>query len=125
MAFQASATIAFHKSRSEKLSIYIVGIRDVFRDKETSEFAKFSLLESATGNLNSLLSRKNSLFFLSPYGRPRRAKHSKLCSMPCGAARERGSKSQDFPVKFPASGEFDSESGSLETPPTAMICGVL
>jgi hypothetical protein len=49
-----------------------------------------------------------------------RAKRSELCSMPCGAVRERGPKSQDFLVKFPVSREMQRESGSLETPPTAI-----
>ena len=51
------------------------------------------------------------------------AKRSELCSMLCGAVRERGLKSQDFPVKFPVSREFGPESGSLETPSTAMFEG--
>ena len=45
--------------------------------------------------------------------------------MQCGAVRERGPKSQDFPVKFPVSREFDSESGSLKTASTAMKLLVL
>ena len=37
--------------------------------------------------------------------------------------RERGPKSQDFPVKFPVSREFGPESGSHETPSTARFKG--
>jgi len=40
--------------------------------------------------------------------------------MPCGAVCEREQKSPNFPVKFPVSREFGPESGSHETPPTAI-----
>jgi hypothetical protein len=40
--------------------------------------------------------------------------------MPRGAVREREQKSPNFPVKFPVSREIDTESGSLETPSTAI-----
>jgi hypothetical protein len=80
----------------------------------------FSLFETVTGNFDSLLSRKNSLFFLSLDGSQLLAKCSELCSMQCGAVRERGPESQDFPVKFPVSREFGPESDSLETPSTAI-----
>jgi hypothetical protein len=65
-----------------------VGIRGVFSDKAIEKNYNFSLFEAVTGNFNSLLSRKNSLFFLSPDSSQLLAKRTELCSMPCGAARE-------------------------------------
>jgi hypothetical protein len=79
---------------------------------------KPSLLELVTGNFNSLISRENSLFFLSPDDSPWRAKDSELCSMPSSAMCEREPKPQDFPVKFPVSRELQRESGLLETAST-------
>ena len=94
-------------------------IRDIFRDKVIWKIYKCSLLKTVTGNFSSLLSRKNSLFFLSLDGSLLLAKRSELCSMACGAVRERRPKIKDFPVKFPVSREFGTESGSQQTPSTA------
>jgi len=49
-----------------------------------------SLLEPLTGNLNSLMSRKDSLFFLGVGGSSMLAKHRELCSMQAGDARRPG-----------------------------------
>jgi len=40
-----------------------VGIWGVLRDEVTEKINKHSLLETVTGNFNSLMSQKDSLFF--------------------------------------------------------------
>jgi len=95
-----------------------VGISDVFRDKVTGKKNKFSLLEPVTGNFNSLMSRKTSLFFVSLDGPQGRAKRRELCRMPYGAMREREPKTSKSPVKFPVSREMQPERGSLVTAST-------
>lgn len=77
-----------------------------------------SLLEPVTGNLNSVISQKNSLFFLCIDGGPWLAKYRELCSMPCSAMREREHKTQNFAVKFPVGKELQPERGLLETAST-------
>ncbi len=52
----------FVKAALKKCSTYVVGIGGGFRDKTKKELTKISLLGRVTGNFNSLLSRKNSLF---------------------------------------------------------------
>jgi len=89
-------------------------------DQATERINKHSLLETVTGNFNSLMSRENSLFFLGPDDPPTLAKCSELCRMPCSVMREREPKPQKFPVKFPVSRELQRESGSLETASTAI-----
>jgi hypothetical protein len=103
-----------------KLNYYVVEIRGVSSDEVMERIYKLSLLETVTGNFNSLLSQNKSLFFLSFDGSLLRAKRGELCSMPCGVVREGGPKSQGFPVKIPVSREVDLESGSHETSPTAI-----
>jgi len=49
-------------------SIYVVGIQGDFSDKVMEKFTNFRCFETVTGNFNSLLSRKKSLFFLSLAG---------------------------------------------------------
>lgn len=65
------------------------------------------------------MSQENPLSFLSLCGSLLLAKHSELRSMLCGDVRKGGPKSQDFPVKFPVSREFDLESRSHEVLPSA------
>ena len=84
----------------------VVGIWGVLRDEATERINNYSLLETVTGNFNSLMSQKDCLFFLSPDGSPKEAKDRESCSMPGGAARARGPKPQNFPVKFPVSREM-------------------
>jgi hypothetical protein len=67
---------------------------------------KLSVLKALTGNFNSLLSQKNSLFFFERRWSPRRAKPSELCSMSSSAVRKCEPKTSRFPVKFPVSREF-------------------
>ncbi len=109
------------KATSKNCSTYEVGIWGRFSRQGHRQINNLSLLEPVTGNFNSLLSRKISLFFLSPDGPPRRPKHSEVCSMPRGAAREQEPKTQDFPVKFPVSREMQRESGLLETASTTKL----
>jgi hypothetical protein len=94
------------KAALKNCSIYLVGIWGRFSRQGRRKINKLSLREPVTGNFNSLISRENSLFFLSPNGQPWRAKHSELCSTPCGAMPEQEPKPQDFPVKFPVSREM-------------------
>jgi hypothetical protein len=82
----ANPALRFHEGRPQKNgSTYVMGIWGVFRDKVTN----FRCSEPLTGNFNSLMFRKNSLFFLSLDALLRQAKRRELCSMSCGAMRER------------------------------------
>jgi len=83
-----------------------VGIWGVLRDEAIEKINNHSLLETVTGNFNSLMSQKDCLFFLSPDGSPKEVKHRESCSMPGGAERTRGPKPQNFSVKFPVSREM-------------------
>jgi len=76
------------KVQNQILIHVMVGIRGVFSDKGPVRIYKSSLLKTVTGNFNSLLSRKNSLFLLSLDASLLLAKRSELCGMPCGTARE-------------------------------------
>jgi hypothetical protein len=97
---------AFDKAAFKNCSIYVVGFWGVFRDKVTEKINELSLLELVTGNFNSLLSRKNSLFFFSPDGR-----HGGLSTVNYAVCQEapcmkESPKPEDFPVKFPVSREM-------------------
>jgi hypothetical protein len=81
---------------------------------------KLSPHKAVSGNFNSLMSQEDSLFFLSFDGSLLRAKRGELCGMPCGAVGESEQKLPNFPVIFPVSRELGLESGSLETPSTAI-----
>jgi hypothetical protein len=97
---------ALMKGALKNLSTYVVGIWGRSSRRGHRKITKRSLLEPATGNFNSLLSQKDSLFFLSPDASPKEVKHRESCSMPGGAACARGPKPQNFPVKFPVSREM-------------------
>jgi hypothetical protein len=63
---------------------------------------------------------KNSLFFGAWKRPPWQAKCGNLCSVPRGPVGEREQNAPNFPVNFAVSREFDVESGSHETPSTAI-----
>jgi hypothetical protein len=88
---------AFVKAALKKLLYLCSGNSRHFSRQGHRKINKLSLLEPVTGNFNSLMSQENSLFFLSPDGRPRLAKHSELCSMPSGAMRGQEPKTSRFP----------------------------
>jgi hypothetical protein len=79
-----------------------------FSRQDHRKIDNLSLLEPVSGNFNSLMSQKHSLFLLSLDGPLRRAKRSELYSMPWGAMLERAPKNRKFPVKLPVSREFGS-----------------
>ena len=81
----ANPALGFREDRPYELLYSCSGNLAGFSRQGRGIINKISLLGTVTGNFNSLLSRKNSLFFLSLDGPTQRAKHSELCSMPCGA----------------------------------------
>jgi hypothetical protein len=79
---------SFVKAVLEKTALLCSGNSRRFPRQGPRIINKLSLHEPVTGNLNSLLSRKNSLFFLGLDDLLLLPKRCKLCSMPCGALRE-------------------------------------
>jgi hypothetical protein len=93
-------------------------LRAFFRDKVAEKINKLSLLELVTGNLNSLLPRKDSLFFFGSVigqGGLNTVNCAGCHAAPCV---NESLKPQDFPVKFPDSREMQCESGLLKTAST-------
>jgi len=102
-------------------STYLVGILGCFSRQGHTRISKLSLLESVTGNLNSLISQNFSLFYLGTGGRRNGLKHSELCSMPLPPCADESLKSPNSLLNSLLAGNLGAESGSPQSQSPASL----
>jgi len=84
------------KGALQNCSTDVVGIWGALRDEAKEKINKRSLLETVTGNFNSLMSQKDSLFYLSRTAPQKRL--STVNRAACQAApRVREAQTSEFP----------------------------